>query len=278
MNVKWLFEKDTFEEDLDDIQKAVTDQGMEYKLCTYVPFEGDSQFLNLFDEKDCVIFYGSLQYARQIKRVAKWVPGVYCTLANYECLNYYPYFGDHLLNADYLMLPFGELDRRRGFLYDTLGEDGSIFLRPSSGFKTFTGTIVNIETWSTHLDKLGCYGPQKNDLIIAARPRNLGREWRCLVADGMVITASQYRNGYDTTRISGAPFHILKYAQDVVNESKYNPDPVWALDICETKSGEPKVLEVGGFSCAGLYKCDPNLVVSAVSQTALKEWKSFFEE
>jgi hypothetical protein len=39
-----------------------------------------------FTEKDCVIFYGSLQRGRQIYKETNFIPGVFYTTENYECM------------------------------------------------------------------------------------------------------------------------------------------------------------------------------------------------
>lgn len=55
--------------------------------------------------------------------------------------------------------------------------------------------------------------------------------------------------------------------------SIFNPDPVWVCDVCQIKLDEFKIMEVGCFSCAGLY--NRNVVVDAVSAAVLKEWQSY---
>jgi len=39
MNVQWLLETDTFEEDIDKIAAEIKTQGFEYKMVQYIPFE-----------------------------------------------------------------------------------------------------------------------------------------------------------------------------------------------------------------------------------------------
>lgn len=283
MKVKWLLESDVFEEGLEYLQQAITDQGMEYKICNYVPFQQGGKFLDLFEKTDCVVFYGSLQFASQVQKYAPWIPGVYRTLANYDCTYYYPRLNKHLLNEKYIMLPFGELERRKDFLFSVLSEDNCLFVRPSSGYKTFTGKVVSQETWKRDVELFGFYEVKPEELVVVANPQNLTGEWRLVVVEGKIITASQYRNelshlGGLTKFVGGAPDDILAYAQQVLDETQFAPDPVWCLDMCRTLKGEIKVLEIGCFSCAGLYMCNKEAIVKEIGRIALREWEEYYSD
>lgn len=115
-------------------------------------------------------------------------------------------------------------------------------------------------------------------LVVVSRPIEILKEWRLVVTD-RVIAHSQYKQGHGLIRLQGSdllkvretPQEVLDYAQRVLNEVKYRPDPIWTLDICETADGL-KVLEVGSFSCAGLYACDPEPIIEEVNRLALADW------
>jgi len=270
MSVKWLIEPEVFQDDQQGFLDALRDLNIEHKAVKFgVAYE---DYYKQFKEEDCVVFSGSLQFAKRINRETKWIPGAYCNLPQFECLYYYPRFGEFLLNHDYVMLPFGELLRRKKFLFETIGESGCLFLRPSSGFKTFTGFVVHEDEFAKELKYLPL---DAEALVIASRPVNLGREWRTVVVNNKIIAASQYKEGRNFDRIAEVPQVVLDYGQHVLDSIKYQPDPVWILDLCETKSEEIKVLEVGSFSCSGLYACDPVAVITAVNEVALAEWSEY---
>lgn len=71
----------------------------------------------------------------------------------------------------------------------------------------------------------------------------------------------------------------MQYAQEVVDKTKFDPDPAWTLDVCEVGSikGPPelKVLEIGSLSCAGFYGANAESIIAAVNAVALKEWESY---
>jgi len=282
MKTSWLLEKDVFDENLASLKEAITSQGMEFKEWDVTSWgvwptqEGDDAILNLFQpEEDCVIFYGSLQTARRLQQKAKWIPGVYATLPNYECTHYYAYLGKYLLNSDYVMLPFGELNRRKDWLLKTLGNNGCLFIRPSSGFKIFTGKVVYKETWDKDIELLGWYDVEPEKTVVVAEPRNILKEWRIVIVDKKVVTGSLYRSCGTVDQQSGLPQDVLDYANEIASQG-FQPDRAWTADICQVSDGL-QLLEIGSFSCAGLYKCDMQKVVQAVSETSLAEWKEINE-
>ncbi len=267
--INWLIEKEMFNENLDALRAEIKKQGFSSKEIRYIPFQNDYEY-NIYGEDDCVIVYGSLQFARSVQRNTKWCPGAYCTLENYECVHYYPIFGDYLLNQKYIMVPYGDLVRQKEFLFDTLGESESLFVRPSSGFKLFTGTVIHKEKWEKELNY---YDIEPQKVVVVATPQNLIAEWRFIVVGTMVVCGSQYRNEYGTKLTAVIPDEVREYAQDVVDKTGYSPDDVWCLDLCKTKDGNLHVLEVGCFSCAGLYAAPLEPIVREVSQIAIDRWR-----
>lgn len=267
MTPKWLIEADVFSAAEDErliaelirqkIPHVVTKFGKSYE-----------EYFADFEDNDCVIFHGSLQFGAMIRRKTNWT-GLFCNLPKFECLYYYPHFGEHLLNGEYVMLPFGELNRRKDWLFANVGIDGKMFIRPSSGFKTFTGMVTSFETWDKDF-KLFDLRIVPETLVLVSPPAKINREWRIVVVDGKVIAGSEYK----TDSPQNPPNEVFEYSQKVVNFSKFNPDPVWTIDVCETGSREFKVVEVGSFSCAGLYACDPEPIVTQVTTIALREWKN----
>lgn len=268
INVKWLIEPETFYGEADNLVEALKKLNIEHRVWKFgQPYEEGK---NAFKDDDCVIFYGSLQFARVLKREAKWIPGVYCNLPKFECLYYYPRFGQYLANDEYCLLPLGELQRFKQNLFGYLGRDNKLFIRPSNGSKSFDGQLVSEQDWDKTLRFLA-FRNDPETLTVVVKPIKINREWRIVVANGKAITASQYKFNNEMIRSADVPSEVLNYAQSVINTIKYNPDPIWTLDICET-NGELKVLEVGSFSCAGLYACDPEIVISEANRIAWKEY------
>lgn len=272
MNVKWLLGKGTFQENIHLIAEEIQRQGMEYKIVDYEPFRDDIEF-NEYAQEDCVIFYGSIGHANKIRKGTKWIPGVYYNRDAYDCRNYYPALGKFLLNANYMMIPFGDLSRQKEFLFDKLGTQDTVFIRPDYGGKSFTGTLVYKETFDKFIDSIGFGQLDAGTLLVVAEPKNLIGEWRFLVVENKVVTGSQYRNEVGIKYKADYPKEAFELAQEAANS--YSPDKAWVVDICQTKEGNFYLLEIGCFSCAGIYLCNREIMVREISRVALEEWSEY---
>lgn len=265
--MKWLLEPDIFQEDEQPLIEALTKFGVKY-----VSVKFGTPYKDYIDKmgSEKAVYHGSLQFGKLIQETPFHSVKVYCTLPKYECLYYYPRIGNYLLNSKYIMLPFGDLARRQDWIFNTLNDSNSwhpnrsIFLRPSSGYKTFTGLLLSDTEWDTELKFLKLQiNPE--ELVIVAPAQVVTKEWRTIVVGGLVITAGQYRENGENVRIREVPEKVMHFAQEVVDFSKYMPDEAWTLDVCETGVGEMKVVEANSFSCAGLYACDYEAVVRAIN-------------
>ena len=196
-----------------------------------------------------------------------WTPGAFATVPNFFCSHYYAHLGRFLLNRDYIMLPFAELPRCRDFLFDTLGLDDRLFVRPDSPLKIFTGLTISRSTFGKDYDFMGFYEFPIESLIVVSSPKTITAEWRYVVADGKVVSGSQYIDGGTEVSLPATDSSALDFARTVVAVG-YEPDPVWVLDVCRTDDGGYHLLEIGGFSFASLYGCDKDAVVQAVSSVA----------
>ena len=119
MEVKWVVEKYDTDIALKLLIEEIGKQGMECQVVKYVPFQGGKY--DLYKDEDCVVFYGSLNLARQLQREKGWVPGSYCNFKNFECTTYYSHFGKYLLNDDYIMMPLLDFYRKRKDIYAEFG-------------------------------------------------------------------------------------------------------------------------------------------------------------
>ena len=264
INVNWLLEEDVFEENLDPLKDTIVSQGMTFTEAKYAPFES-GKYDYLFSPEDCVVFYGSLNLGRQLYRQTNF--HVFCTLPNYECTKYYAYFGAYLLNEDYIMLPFSELYRRRERMFFMMGEDNCIFVRPSSGAKIFTGQLMHWEDFDKEYNLLSNYDVSPEATVVVSRPFNIVKEWRLIIVDMKVVAGSLYNDRTTNTDYSGYPDIVGELAQKVLDIG-YEPDRAWTMDVCQTKDGLTRLLEIGGFSCAGLYEANKELIVREVSRVA----------
>jgi hypothetical protein len=297
--VKWLVELDVFDDNQDALLKAIKNAGYNYKTLQYIPFDNDivTKTSKLYDENDCVVFYGSLNFGHKLKK-ATWVPGVYLNDKAFECTSYYPIFKEHLIHNNYIMLPYGDLLNKKYFLFDLFSKSSNnkiqkIFIRPNSGYKQFTGMVCTYDSFEDCVELASFYDVESDLLVLISGVEDLSKEWRFVIVDGEPISGSLYRDwskpeklqyGHTTKDYVLMHSHSIAEGCDDPNAwekvkqwaKMYNPDRCWTIDIAKTLSWEYKILEIGCFSCAGMYGNDLNKVVKAVSESALKEWKEYF--
>lgn len=271
--MNWLLQSDVFDENLEELKEEIIKQGHNFKVVDYSPYESNKEYLRLFSKKDCVLFYGSLNFGHQILKEAPWIPGLFYTPENYLCSSYYPKLQDYLLNKDFMMLPYGCLKDK--LLFEHLTRDNHIFIRPDKGSKSFTGQVVDTDDWQKELNKLNAYSPYPDELVLLSSPTDIEREWRFIVSD-KVVAWSQYKAKGEHKESEYAPTDVINFAEEVLRETKFRPDPLWTLDICQVGQ-KYYVLEVGCFSCAGLYKASVSRIVKEASKLAKLEWKDLYE-
>jgi hypothetical protein len=271
--VKWLIEDYEHDSSLDPLMNEIKSQGMELKVVKYEPWENGEY--NQYSNKDCVVFYGTLNLGRQLQREKGWIPGVYCDFKNLCCVTYYSYWGKYLFNQDYIMLPFLEIKRREDYIFDIFGVDNCIFIRPNSGAKPFVGQVLKREDIDKEFKLFGSYAGKPLDQIITivSSPKVIEKEWRCVVVDKKVIAFSQYMESNKLNIKREINIEAFELADKIAKED-WQPDAIYTLDICKS-NGEYSLLEVNSFSCSGLYESVPESIVKEVSRVALREWEEY---
>lgn len=277
MSIGWLIDGDMFHGYREDLVAAIRAQGHDAKLihAPSPPYRWDDvgcSYRETFPSDACVVAHGDIELVTRIARERRWTPGAFCTVAHFFCSSYFCHFGDFLLNRDYVMLPFGELARRRDFLFEAVGAGGRIFVRPDSPLKLFTGQVVARETFDADLEFMGFYDFPASSIVVVTRPKTIRAEWRFVIADRQVAAGCQYKEGDQLVLRAGTDSAARDLAATIAARN-YQPDPVWIMDICQTDDGAYHLLEIGGFSFSDLYACDKAAIVRAVSAAAIAEWQ-----
>lgn len=222
-----------------------------YKLLVIEDISNDDD-LSIFENlQSPIIYYGSLNLAMKLKkRFPHWIPGIYGNEETYKCTNYYPLFGENHINYDYDYAIFDCLDK------EYLGIGKSIFVRPNSILKEFTGTVLTEDNFDEKIKLMSFYDDVVTPElpIIVSSVKQIEKEWRFIVVDNKIISS----NCLDKKAIQFAS-----------NMAKVNiPDRVWVLDICLSELGY-KVLEIGCFSFAEIYSDDLENIINEVSKINL---------
>ena len=273
MKPVWLIERGVYGTQAAAVANEVRRQGMTCVEVDYRPGKpppDDIRGAEFLPDDACVILWGTLPLLRQIQLYRSWVPGGWCDVAKLDCSVYYAWFGPYLLNGQYTILPGVEAIRLQERIYAEFGPDDEVFVRPSGVHKIFTGTVAYRDDFR-HAIAPARYDPAT--LVVIAKPREIGREWRLAIAGNEIIAASRYRDNGDISIARGCPAEVLAYAAEMLHQVQWRPDDVFMMDICES-AGQLHLLELNSFSCSGFYDCDPAALVQSASAAAEKRWQT----
>jgi hypothetical protein len=280
-DVKWIIEDFEPDNKFEDLAKEVIRQGMQCELIQYLPLQSGSY--DVFGNQDCVIFQGSIELARQLKKQKGWIPGPWLTAKNYECTTYFAHYGKYLFNDPYVLVPCGDLLRKFEWLKNqALGGylKDHLFFRPSSGLKPFSAGVQNVESKEQFVSSWWPWVEQfmePESIIVVSTAKNILQECRFVCADHEIITGCQYKkeNGIEYT--PGYPDEAKALA-DLIAQEKFQPDPMFIIDICQGADKQFYLLEINSFSCGGLYACEMEPIVKKASELALKEWNEYAKQ
>lgn len=221
----------------------------------------------------CVVLYGSIGFNRRIRESgAILIPGNLGNNTNTEVARYMSYLPlDWFLNRNCLMTTWSVLNARPKEEWQVLFPGTRVFARPNSGFKTFAGQTINYDKWQEDLEAIDQVSSVTGEtLIVLAPDQELQGEFRFVVADGKVIAGSEYRwdNVLDIRR--DWPEECFEVAKKVA-EHEWQLDIAYTCDVALTPNGS-KLIELNGFSSAGLYACDINAVIEGITECAWREW------
>jgi len=282
--VNWIIEKYLFEEYEDKLVQAIKDSGMNVIVHdeTASRFENFTDYVNTkFTTEDIVIMHGSLQMGRKMLR-SKMYPGIFLTLENYECFNYYGYFGKHLLNEDYVMMGLNDVLRNKDKIFDIFNTD-ELFIRPSNGYKSFTGQTLVKESFDTDFDILtkSYGGLDMNTLVLLSPAQEIEEEYRFVVIDGKVIGGAMYMDetnrGFWKAHWDKPCTNNLATAFAKIMTNIYQPDKAYTIDVCKLKKGGYKLIELNSFFCASWYGNDLDKIVKAVNELCINEYNDIYE-
>lgn len=270
MGLTWLLDDKCFDENLPELKDELTRQGIKYITGEYRPFgqpiEWNRQFEgNLEDEEypTALFVYGSLQFAKRL--ISNGNPGVWCNLNALSCQYYYPRLSRYLFNQDHAFLPYGELIDKEEWIFKTFGIDDCVFMRPSSGFKEFSGQVYEKRYWKGMIEVSNTQ-IQPEDLVVISTPKNISAEYRVIIGPNGPITSCMThldRKLYvDQTNYFEK--RLFKYISDVLDRVTYEPDPMFVVDIVTDYKDNLSILEVNSMSCSGFYKCDLSKIVKAI--------------
>jgi len=275
--INWIVEKNLFPEYEEKLVHIIKESGMNCYFFDDSDYDFDliKKLKAKYTDKDPVIFYGSLNNGQKIMKQTNLNPGVYLTVNNYECFNYYGHFGNELMNESYMMLGLNDLYRLKDRIIKKFKT--KFFIRPSNGYKTFPGQLIDCEEFDRdYYNLIQSYGGlDMSQLIVLSPYKNITNESRFAVIDGEIVDGCIYM--IDGDKITERLFDGLAF--DYVNKIKhlYRPDDAFTLDIAfNERTKKYKVLEINSLCCAGLYQMDLEKIVNAMNRMVEKTYNDYW--
>lgn len=141
----------------------------------------------------------------------------------------------------------------------------SIFIKPDSDLKSFTGSVVKKDGLERFYNKV------KNqefnfDLsipVVINSSKNTGWEWRLVMIKDQVIASSSYKLKNMLNLSKKVPLEVFNYAIEAAKI--WHPHDIYVMDIGESDNGL-KIVEFNCFNASGLYNCDINEIVNKVNE------------
>jgi len=284
--VKWLVEESAFDDSgVRALMKEIKDQGMECINFDYKPTKV-SPFADLPRSNECLVSYTGLGLSKRIRHDCAWNPGTYCSLPNFKCSKYYAYYYKYLLNREYLMMPLAQLINEVPYLVDRLNTYcKQFFIRPDRGDKPFAGIVLKQNEITSDNLGYGFYHEDMDLLVLVSEAISnefMLKEWRFFVTKDKVLAGSQYKINGELEVSPEYEQGAWDFAQKILDEVDWVPDPIFVMDICKVGISENKnisdyyLLELNAASTSGLYDCDVKPIVKEMSELAYNEWKEIY--
>ena len=285
--VNWVVDKYLFDEYEDRLATAIKNSGSNVYFYDDLCGKTFKEYITgKFTDKDIVVFHGSLQHGMQLSHLPIY-PGTFMTIQNYECYKYYGYYGNLLLNEDYMMMGLNDVLRNKEKIFtyfDRYSQKKKVFIRPSDGFKSFAGQLLSYDNFDEEFNVLiqSYGGIDMESVVLISGLQNILEEYRFVIVDGKVISGTTY---FDSENVGTFNPHYdkicidedaIKFANSVVK--LYQPDKAFTIDVCKTdiEGDEYKLLEIGSFNCASMYGNDYDAIVKSINDLSIKEYDDLF--
>ena len=268
---KWLIDKylvDTAYQD--ELLVQLENAGFEVYQGEYIPFLKESFHLPESFKNEPIGIYGSFEFVREYTKRYDNILS-FGASDNFKCSVYLSRGGsDNFLNNSPFFTTFALFEKNiKGWL-DMF--EGSLFIRPDSGFKTFTGLPITEDNYEVELNSLKqLANPSPETLILVAAGASIKSEYRFVVCDGLIATYSSYKVGDEIVTNKPVPDDVVAYAEKIISETTWYPDSCFVMDVAQLKSGSYKVIEYNAFSHSDFYESDYAKAFDAAGRYLYKE-------
>ena len=266
MNLHWIIDVDIIGEHNIDVPVFLKSLG--YKVTALSVTKEFPKIQS--DENYIFVFIGSFE---ELRRIKKQIPSVttYGIGSSILRSHYTSYFDKSwFLNNSSIMTTWGNFCKDSDF-YFSMFSDNCLFIRPDSGYKTFTGQTIEKSKFETQQEILKQTSSILPETIIWVDvAKNINKEYRFWISDKKIIGQSEYSWNDDDIG-NFIPTEAIEFAQKVASHD-WQPDRMYVVDIHLTDNNIPSIIEFNSFSCSGLYNCDAKTMLKMASIDILKEW------
>lgn len=234
------------------------------KLCEHIKsykiINSDSAYLEDGVTGFNYIVRGSIDFVDQFHRM--YFDCTFPCLDSFSCSNYYMHFGNRLINHDSIFMPWGLLKANKEMIHDIFPGD-SLFIRPDSGRKLFTGTTLTKKWWDKELDiikGLPYCRVTNQDMVLISSVKKIISEYRVLMYNNEILGYSHYEGEIQKN---------TNFTKALVNfwgeTNNYIPDTLYTMDLAWTEDSV-KLLELNSFYSSGLYDMDFKHIVKRIEK------------
>lgn len=259
-NITWIVQPDVFTEDQkEETYLILRESGM--KVTVVEPYfkEPATPFTDIMLRGS----FGLVSWlnTEAIRKLGKmvinqdyWIPFSFAEL---------PKYFNATLNDDIVWMTLPEAQK-------CLQVEGTMFVRPDSGKKTFSGQLFDYDKLSTEIAFLQQRNIETDFLVGVAKPKELNIEARFVIVDKKIISQSVYSDRGSISFLGEVPKKVTEFANECLNSTAF-PEPHFVLDLAETTNGI-KVVEVNAIETSSYYNSDRKAIYQALQQ-ALQEGK-----
>lgn len=280
MKPTWILDEglitETYHEYGSKLVKSLENSQTNTLLFKYQPFLGfNEETIKLLNNlkisnTPCVV-YGSIEFIREIRKY-NILPGIYYSDENFKITKYLHQYPENIfLNEDYISIPFGLFKKENLERYFKYFNSNSIFIKPDSGFKTFSGVNIDNENYRIEVETIKqLSSATENTISIISGSKKILEEYRFFIINKRVVSGSMYMKNNKFNSDPFYPENAKKVAEMIANNN-WEPDICYTCDVAFTGKKEYKVIELNSFSCAGLYSANIDEIVKNVNKAAIME-------
>lgn len=270
-NIRWIIQNNLIaENDLNEIQNACKDMGVEFEEILVIPFS--SELPEFIKDDKTNIYYGSTTLMYNVYKHLNKPEGLFFNEESFSIENYIKVWKDYMLNSEARTLAF------KDFVLENNADDSLWFIRPDADDKSFNGETKTFKDIKDFLEGViksnkfmadeGLIPPDicvtGDTMVMVGPPYNIKKEWRNYIVDGKVVASSLYRKNFRLNKSRhDVPEDMIKFVEDRCKE--YMPHKIFAMDIALCGDGY-YIIECGCLNSVGFYDADIPKIVRSVTE------------